>query len=90
MCIDAKGGLTQACCASDSTRPCFPADGVTRTGTAVVPESSDPTLAFPKEAVGATLAGVFCVPGTGVVAVDELIGMPWPGAILAPASELWR
>jgi len=90
MCIDAKGGLSQACCASDSTRPCFPADGVTRTGTAVVPESSDPTLAFPKEAVGATLAGAFCVPGTGVVAVDELIGIPGPGAILAPASEWWR
>ena len=89
MCIDAKGGLSQACCASDPTRPCFPAGGVTRTGTAVVPESTDPTLVFPKQAMAATLAGAFCVPGTGMAAVDELIGLPRPGAVLLPASETW-
>jgi hypothetical protein len=88
-CIDAKGGVSQTCCASETTRPCFPAN-VVRTGSAVPPQPAPPDLTYPKTALGATLGGVFCAPSSGVPALDDAVGLPGPGALLVPVREDWN
>jgi hypothetical protein len=82
-CIDANRGISQLCCANDTTVPCFPTSpaskaaglgSIIRTGKPVVP--GDPT--------GGVFAGTFCIASTNSI-LDGIIGLPGPGAILLPA-----
>ena len=90
LCIDARGGVGQVCCADDTTRPCF-ATPVTRTGFAHVPvprwDDHNPGE-FPKRN-DLELVGTFCIPATGRDAVDALLGLPGPGALVLPAGATW-
>src|SRR5205823_12113537 len=63
-CIDAKGGLSQACCSSQTNLPCFTTrDGgsITRTGNADPPAPVWPDSTYPKTSGGSTLVATFCV-----------------------------
>jgi len=86
-CVDVKGGVSQACCASEPTRPCFP-DVVERVGATVIPAPAWPDPAYPKSASGAVLAATFCAPASGS-SIDGASGLPGPGALLVPVTEGW-
>ncbi|HLY39165.1 MAG TPA: hypothetical protein VKU61_14065 [Candidatus Binatia bacterium] len=91
LCIDARGGVGQVCCADDTTRPCF-ATPVTRSGFADVPvprwDDHNPGE-FPKRN-DVEMVGTFCLPATGRAAVDALLGLPGPGALVLPARATWN
>jgi hypothetical protein len=90
-CIDPKGGIKQTCCAGNTKVSCFPtANGgtLTRTGSASVPTPAWPDATYPKTGTGALVA-TFCEGATGTVLVDQPSGLPGPGAIILPASEVW-
>ena len=88
QCLDAKGGISQFCCSTDSTKPCFPTaqtPGVVRTG---VPMPVNPpwnTPDFPKTANG-TVVSVFCEPATTSNTINTTSGLPGPGALILPTS----
>ena len=92
-CIDAKGGLSQFCCAGDTTKPCFPtntgnpanAGKIDRTGSPmpVTPAWNDPT--FPKMSHG-TVVSLFCIPATTANTVNITSGLPGPGALILPGT----
>ena len=91
-CVDVKGGVSQFCCSSDTTRPCFPTAGggaIVRTGLAGAPLPAWPDPMYPKRA-RAVLAGTFCEVVSGTSTVDTLVGLPGPGASLLPMQETWR
>jgi hypothetical protein len=83
-CVDAKGGVSQLCCANRTTLPCHPV-GITRTGLRGVPQPAWPDRSYPKT-TAATLAGVFCEPATDNFLVNSSTGLPGPGAVLLPAT----
>ena len=90
-CIDVKGGVSQVCCANDSTRPCFPSAGggsIVRNGSAGVPAPAWPDATYPKTG-DATLAATYCVPASGSNLVNGSTGLPGPGAVLLPVSGEW-
>jgi hypothetical protein len=76
-CIDAKGGISQLCCSSDTTKPCFPTKGggsITRTGSPGVPGSR------------MLQATTFCIDATNSSVINVTTGLPGPGALLLPAD----
>jgi hypothetical protein len=87
QCIDAKGGLAQACCTTNTALPCFEggdAGTIARAGSpagALLPPWPDPT--YPKSGRLA-LAGTTCLPGTGSTQVNIVAGLPGPAAIRLP------
>ena len=89
ICQDVKGGLSQTCCNGDTTIPCFPTrpggPGIVRKGKPVVPGLADgiawPNPTYPKDAEGLVTASTFCIPGTGQFSVDQVAGLPGPGAV---------
>jgi hypothetical protein len=90
-CVDARGGLSQRCCAADPQRPCFPTGGgvpIVRDGSATPPSPVFGDPAYPKVG-GVTLAATFCAPSTGSAFGDALLGLPGPGAVLAPMAAAW-
>ena len=90
VCADAKGGISQVCCEDDPGRPCFPLEqggALTRSGRAEPPVPPLPDTTYPKTATG-TLAGVFCVRGTGSIA-DDAVGLPGPAAVLLTGTYEW-
>lgn len=91
LCMDAKGGLSQNCCANDTTKPCFPtASGpLVRMGKPFPPSPPFPDQTYPKTGTG-VLAAVFCVPATGVNSIDTTVGTPGPAALLAPVTATWH
>ena len=91
ICMDAKGGLSQNCCNGDTTRSCFPTAGsaIVRMGKPFPPSPPFPDQTYPKTGNG-VLAAVFCVPATGVNAIDTTAGMPGPGALVAPVTATWH
>jgi hypothetical protein len=77
QCIDAKGGISQLCCAGNTSLPCFPTgsgQAITRTGSPVVPGTP----------AGGVFAANFCIPAAGGI-VSAVAGLPGPGALLLPA-----
>jgi hypothetical protein len=86
ICVDDKGGLSQACCSNRTTLPCHGV-GITRTGTPGIPTHAtggawpDPT--YPKSTPG-TMAAVFCESATDNFLVNTSTGLPGPGALLLP------
>jgi hypothetical protein len=90
-CVDAKGGISQACCSTNTVRPCFPtADGgsIVRDGTAVPPAAASPDAPFPATGT-VTLAATFCEPSTGSLTLDTVAGLPGPGSLLLPMDAVW-
>jgi hypothetical protein len=84
QCIDAKGGISQLCCANNPTTACFPTSAaskaagggsIIRTGVPVVP--GDPN--------GGKFAATFCIDATGSSLVNITSGLPGPGALLLPS-----
>jgi hypothetical protein len=87
-CIDAKGGVSQACCSNNSQVACFPAgaDAIVRTGGTTVPSPAWPDPTYPKSG-DATLVATFCEAATGTAAVDIATGLPGPGALTLPLTQ---
>lgn len=89
-CQDVKGGLSQNCCNSQTSIPCFPTGagqpGIVRVGKAVIPGEADsiawPEPTYPKAANGLVLSSIFCEAGTGAFNVDQVSGLPGPGAVV--------
>jgi hypothetical protein len=87
-----KGGINQTCCSNNPLRPCFPtatdsSGSIIRTGTPVPVSPPFPDTTSPKTAEGARLAAVFCEARTTDATVDNLTGLPGPGAILLPVTQ---
>ncbi len=72
-CVDAKGGISQACCSNKTSTPCF-TDPITRHGT---PATSGNTGAF---------AATFCIARTNSTLINTVTGLPGPGALILPAD----
>jgi hypothetical protein len=91
ICIDSKGGLSQACCVNSTQTPCFLRDAngnLTRTGKANPPQEVTPGTPYPKTNTG-VLASTFCIPATGTNTIDSVTGLPGPGAILLNGTGSW-
>jgi len=91
ICIDSKGGLSQACCSNSTQTPCFLRDGngdLTRTGKPGVPQEVTPGTPWPKTHTG-VLASTFCIPATGTNTIDSVTGLPGPGTILLNGTGMW-
>jgi hypothetical protein len=88
ICIDAKGGVSQVCCADDTTMPCF-ATPITRSGSAEPPVPGWPNPLYPKLS-RLVAAGTFCEAASGVTTIDAVVGLPGPGAISLPATATWK
>lgn len=76
-CIDAKGGISQLCCSSNTTTPCFPTKGggmITRTGSPGV------------DGQQMLSAATFCIAHTDSTLINTTTGLPGPGALLLPAD----
>jgi len=75
QCIDAKGGISQLCCSTATSTPCFPTKGggsIIRTGT-----PGTQTLVN---------AATFCIARTNTSLINITTGLPGPGALLLPAN----
>jgi hypothetical protein len=88
QCIDAKGGVSQLCCDRDTTLACFPTAAgdlgrIERSGVATPPASSYPSL------VEETLVATFCEPATGSGTLNQVSGLPGPGALVMPVTACW-
>jgi len=90
-CIAPRGGIQQACCSNDTTRPCFPTDPASdgrfeRVGFSAQPQPPWPDPSYPKT-LAAQLVGTFCLPPTavGIMALEQ-----GPAAIILPVTEEWR
>jgi hypothetical protein len=89
VCLDRKGGLSQRCCADDTTRPCFPSDRVVRTGRATAPLPAWPDPAYPKTGAP-VLVDAFCEPATGANLLDALTtGLPGTSALILPMQACY-
>ncbi len=97
VCIDAKGGIAQACCAGDPNVSCQPSSSgaLTLTGAAIPPEPAWPDPKYPKT-TGCTpgnctvQVATFCEAATGNATVDGVTGLPGPGLIILPTLTEWR
>jgi hypothetical protein len=92
VCIDQKGGISQACCSDKPDTPCHPTRGggtsIARTGKPA-PFKDTGGMGwgagdYPKSADSVTVA-TFCEPATGTSSVDGLTGLPGPGALILPS-----
>jgi hypothetical protein len=97
-CVDIKGGISQLCCSTSTSTPCFPTGSpggqITRTGKATVPQPPWPNPTYPKVTTckpGACTVQVatFCEPGTDSSSVNGLTGLPGPGALILPVVTTW-
>src|SRR5262249_11288945 len=80
-CIDAKGGISQLCCANNTSLPCFPTAGggkITRTASPFFP--ADPT--------GGVFAAPFCIARPHSTLTNPPTGLPGRGALLPPATAV--
>ena len=86
---DPKGGINQWCCGDASSTPCFPTasnsgepnHAIVRTGRPVVPTPAWPDPTYPKVAMDASQVGVFCITSSGSSTIDQVAGLPGPGAL---------
>ena len=92
VCIDSKGGTSQLCCHNNPTRPCFTlANGgrVDRAGHAEAPVPALPDTTYPKQSTTGVLASTFCIPATAKSSIDQVTGLPGPGAIQLTGPAVW-
>jgi hypothetical protein len=74
-CLDAKGGISQLCCAGFTDLPCFP----TQDGGSLVRTGSPGTDSHVQVS-----AATFCIPRTASTLINLISGLPGPGALLLP------
>jgi hypothetical protein len=86
QCVDIKGGISQNCCANDTTTPCF-TDPIVRTGSTAPPTPPFPDPTYPKTA-NMTLVATFCEATSGSTLIDITTGLPGPGALVMPATAV--
>ena len=87
---DVKGGINQWCCSNASHTPCFPTapnsgepnHAIVRTGTPVPPTPAFPDPMYPKTATEAVSAASFCIATSGSGVIDQVSGLPGPGAVI--------
>ena len=92
VCVDSKGGVSQLCCNNNTTKPCFTLANngqVNRAGHAGVPTPPLPDATYPKQITGGVLASTFCIPATGSSSIDQVTGLPGPGAIQLTGPAVW-
>lgn len=92
VCVDSKGGVSQLCCNNQTNKPCFTlANGgtVNRAGNPGVPQPALPDTTYPKTATAGVLASTFCIPATGRSSIDQVTGLPGPGAIQLTGPAEW-
>ena len=87
QCVDVKGGVSQSCCANDTSTPCFP-NPIVRDGATAAPTPPFPDPTFPKTG-DATLVATFCEATSGSATVDVVTGLPGPGALVLPVTGTW-
>jgi hypothetical protein len=92
LCLDAKGGVAQACCHDQTALPCFPTRGggaIERAGIAAIPRSDDlaawPDESYPKHAAS-RLAAVTCATSTGFATLDAAAGLPGAVSMVLPVE----
>jgi len=94
ICVDSKGGLSQACCNDNTSVPCFDTGpggvGIQRTGRPVAPTPAFPDTTYPKTAEGVVTVATFCEAGTGSSNVDTVSGLPGPGAVVFNNKVEWQ
>jgi hypothetical protein len=94
ICVDSKGGLSQACCNDNTSVPCFDTGpggiGIQRTGRPVAPTPAFPDTTYPKVAEGVVTVATFCEAGTGSSNVDTVSGLPGPGAVVFNNKVEWQ
>ena len=75
-CVDAKGGISQACCSNKTSTPCFTSKTapITRVGK---PATSGNTGSF---------AATFCIARTNSTLINTVTGLPGPGTLILPAD----
>jgi hypothetical protein len=91
QCLHSRGGVSQVCCASDTTRPCFPtANGspILRNGSATPPTPPFGNPNYPKFGA-ATPVGTACLTSSGLALVDSLVGLPGPAVTVLPMTTVW-
>jgi hypothetical protein len=85
-CVDSKGGISQACCNADTTTPCFDTRpggrGINRTGKPLAPLPAFPDPTYPKSVEGLNMVATFCEAATTSFTVDQVTGLPGPGALI--------
>lgn len=93
VCIDSKGGISQKCCMGDAATPCFPTGGggpgIMRTGRPVPPTPAWPDPTYPKSTTGTVMVATFCEAATTRFTVDQVAGLPGPGALIFNTSSEW-
>ena len=76
-CIDAKGGISQVCCSSNTSLPCFP----TRNGGTIERSGKRAT-----DGQSGAFAATFCIAPTQSTTVNITSGLPGPGAMILPVQ----
>ncbi len=92
-CVDAKGGISQVCCAGNTLAPCFPTAGggsIVRTGNPDPPAPVWPDTTYPKTSTNGILVTTFCEASTGTTTIDATAGLPGPGALILPGTQILR
>jgi hypothetical protein len=83
-CIDAKGGISQLCCANNTSTPCFPTSAASKAaGGGSIVRTGSPVI--PGNATGGVFAGTFCIARTNSSLINITTGLPGPGALLLPS-----
>jgi hypothetical protein len=94
---DPRGGINQWCCSDSSRTPCFPTasnagepgHAIVRTGTPAPPQPPWPDPTYPKTASGARLVATFCIGDTGSATINQVAGIPGPGAVVFDGTLQW-
>jgi hypothetical protein len=94
---DVKGGLNQWCCGDAQKTPCFPTapnsgepnHAIVRTGKPVVPAPACPDATLPKTGSDASTVATFCISTSGSGTVDQVAGLPGPGAVIFNGVQTW-
>jgi hypothetical protein len=92
VCVDSKGGVSQLCCNNQPSKPCFTLANngqVNRAGHADIPQPPLPDTTYPKQMTKGVLASTFCIPATGKSSIDQVTGLPGPGAIQLTGPAEW-
>jgi hypothetical protein len=77
FCLDAKGGISQACCSDNTAMPCF----TSRTTGSITRPGTPGTIGQ-----SAVFAATFCIARTNSSLIDTVTGLPGPGTLLLPAQ----
>jgi len=92
ICVDSKGGVSQLCCNNNTAKPCFTLANNGVVNRAGHPDPAAPALpdtTYPKCSTAGVLASTFCIPATGKSSIDQVTGLPGPGAIQLTGKATW-